>query len=173
RFSDSVGGKSEIDRLLPKYAKAATHGVPRLVIRDLDRDASCPGELVARLVPDKPNELCLRIAVREIESWLIADVEAFANLIPIRKSELPLNTDDIADPKRLILDAVRRRGGKSLQRQLLSRSGEQAFEGPEYASFMQRFATDCWDASKAIRDGRSASLTRSATRIEQFIRSLT
>jgi hypothetical protein len=172
RFSDSLGGKAEIDRLIPKYADAARFGIPRLVLRDLDHDAPCAGALVARLLAERADKLCLRIAIREIESWLMADIDAFVDAIPVRRSDIPRNTDHIADPKRLILDAVRRNGGKTLQRRLLSRDAYQAFEGPEYTTFMQQFAMTHWSAGRAIGGGRSASLTRSAARIEQFIQSL-
>ncbi len=172
RFSDYLGGKAEVDRLIPKYADAAKHGIARLVLRDLDNDEQCAGALVARLLPNSANKLCLRIAIREIESWLMADIEAFASAIPVRKSEILLNTDDIQNPKRFILDSVRRSGNRKLKRMLLSRDANQAFEGPEYTSFLQQFAMQKWSPDRAISGGRSVSLTRSASRIEQFIQSL-
>lgn len=71
------GGKAGVDDRIRAYNQAARHGL-WLVVRDLDRDAPCAGELVARLIGSPADLMCFRIAVRQVESWLLADGERVA-----------------------------------------------------------------------------------------------
>src|SRR5437899_1532862 len=70
-------GKGGINRNIAGYNNAARFA-PWLVVRDLDNDAACPAALVANLLPQPAAFMRFRIAVREIEAWLIADAEALA-----------------------------------------------------------------------------------------------
>ena len=65
-------GKGQIDAKLPAYNAAARHSA-WLVLRDLDFDAACAPALARAKLPRPAPFMAFRIAVREIEAWLLAD----------------------------------------------------------------------------------------------------
>ena len=67
-------GKANLRRALPGY-NAAAQGNPWLVLVDLDRDFDCAAALVADWLPAPSAYMRLRVVVREIEAWLLADRE--------------------------------------------------------------------------------------------------
>ena len=71
-----------------------------MVLTDLDMGECAPTLLNEwLLVPTHHNPL-FRVAVREVESWVLADRDRFAKFIGIRKTLVPVNADAIDDPKR-------------------------------------------------------------------------
>ncbi|MEO8714989.1 MAG: hypothetical protein ABI369_08245, partial [Acetobacteraceae bacterium] len=66
-------GKQSLDKRLKGLNAGVAYGKPVLVLRDLDHDAPCPAELVAKLLPARHPRLLLRICPRESEAWLMAD----------------------------------------------------------------------------------------------------
>jgi hypothetical protein len=67
----------------------AAAGVPFLVLTDLD-NAPCPPALLADWLPEGPHpNLMFRVAVREVEAWLIADRLALARFLRCRPRDVP------------------------------------------------------------------------------------
>ena len=82
----------------------SARGIPILVLTDLDR-GKCAPLLIADWLPNpKHNNLIFRVAVREIESWLLADRDSIAKFLGVSVSALPLNPDEILDPKALVIN---------------------------------------------------------------------
>ena len=77
---------------------------PVLIITDLD-DRHCPLALLEDWRGTRgvlPDNLLLRVAVREIESWVMADHEGMRSLIG-NKGKLPPEPDLLPDPKSHLL----------------------------------------------------------------------
>ena len=74
-----------------------------LIFTDLDR-VECPVALREDWLgsANVPVNLMLRIAVREVESWVLADHQAFRKLIG-QKGKLPPDPDSLSDPKQHLL----------------------------------------------------------------------
>jgi hypothetical protein len=73
---------------------------PLLLITDLDSWA-CPSKLRSEWLGSvaQPDKLAIRVAVREIEAWLLADHEAMEELLGKRVvSKLPVQADKVQDP---------------------------------------------------------------------------
>ena len=68
--------------------------MPVLMLTDLDT-AQCPMTLIEAWSRNNvvPNRLIIRVAVRQIESWLLADRESIANLLKVSLRRLPGNPD--------------------------------------------------------------------------------
>ena len=81
-------GKQRLDQSLGGYNAAAQHG-SWFVLRDLDTDADCAPSLQERLLATPSRGMTFRIAVHEVESWLIADHISFARYFPYRWGWLP------------------------------------------------------------------------------------
>jgi hypothetical protein len=83
-------GKSHLDKQLVGYNRAAKRG-PWLVLRDTDNDAGgCPLRLRLDLLPEPQHPaLCLRFAVRSLDAWILADVEAVAEQFSVSQGKVP------------------------------------------------------------------------------------
>ncbi len=66
-------GKSQFDRKLHNYNKAAYYQTNWLVLRDLDQDATCAPTLRVKKFKNIAPGMLLRIPVRAVEAWLLAD----------------------------------------------------------------------------------------------------
>lgn len=141
-------GKASLDRRLPGYCEAAKRA-PWFIMRDLDQDADCAPELLDRLVAEPPRSLCLRIAVREAESWLIADRERFARHLGVRPGRLPADPDRDPDPKRTIVNAARGSSRKAIREKVPPRPTAGRSTGEGYAESLAEFIDHAWQPNEA------------------------
>jgi len=102
-----AGGKGNIDRDLLKY-NSMGKGMPVVVLRDLDHDALCGAAFVSQLNVKRARWFRLRLAVRELESWVLADAPGLSKFMGIDAKWLPGNPDSEADPTRSLLDLAAR-----------------------------------------------------------------
>ncbi len=72
-----AAGISALDRSLAGLNVSARHRNPVLVLRDLDDDPRCASAVVRDLLPSRSPRCLVRICVREIEAWLMADRDAY------------------------------------------------------------------------------------------------
>jgi len=110
----------------------ASKGMPFLVLTDLDR-GECAPKLIAEwlAVPKHPN-LIFRVAVREVESWLLADRHAFAKFLGIKVGLVPRNVDEVQDAKRFLIDLSRRSPSRNLREAIPPPPGTTGRQGPDY-----------------------------------------
>lgn len=152
-------GKTRLDALIPALNGAAT-GTNWLILRDLDHDAHCPPALIPQLLAGRSRRprLSLRIPVRAIESWLLADAEAFGSAFSIPGKHIPERPDELDHPKRSLINACRRSRRHDVRRAMIPRprSGRQV--GPQYTSQIVQFTVTQWDPVRAAT--RSPSLAR-------------
>ena len=108
-------GFGYIKKNIQGFNKAA-QGSPYLVLTDLDQ-ADCPITLINNWLGGQakhPN-LIFRIAVREVESWLMADSKAFSDFFAVSGAKIPKNPDQILDPKRDLINLVRKSKNRKLR----------------------------------------------------------
>jgi hypothetical protein len=156
-------GKQALDRRLPGFAVAATHGGRILILRDFDSEAGCVGELVARLLPCRPTMLLLRIAVRAVEAWMMADRKGLADALRVTESTIPHEPEKLVQPKVAML---------LLGRASRSRAVRDVFHGSwqEQAGWLIEFAEEHWSVARACASGAAPSLTRAVDRVATLAR---
>lgn len=143
-----------------------------IVLLDLDNDASCAPEVLPNWLPAPSPLMCLRIAVREIESWILADRERFASYLGVPSALLPLNPETVADPKQTIVNLGRRSRRKAIREDLVPLEGSGQPVGPAYTSRMVEFIQDQnkgWRPEIAANS--CASLQRCIQSLTRFIES--
>jgi hypothetical protein len=136
-----------------------------IVLTDLD-SRECPLVLLEDWFgADRqcPQNLLLRIAVREIESWLLADHDAFEKLIG-KKGRLPADPDKLPDPKRHLLKLAHN-APRTVKDDLLPRKGAIAIQGIGYNRRLVEWVMAEWSPARAAR--RSPSLLRARTAIRE------
>jgi hypothetical protein len=158
-------GKSGVDRQLAGYNGSA-NGSPWLVLRDLDHDAGCAPAFLAACAFKPSRWMCFRIAVRELESWILADAEAFSAFYGVPLLALPEDPDGEADPTATIIRLVHKSRDAAVRRAVLPRPGSLVQVGPRYEDMLIEFGKEHWDLSRACN--RSDSLWRARRALRQL-----
>jgi hypothetical protein len=145
---------------------AAAKGKPFIVLTDLD-DAPCPAHLLAAWLTSAPSpNLIFRVAVREVESWLLADRQNFAEFLRIAERHMPHNPDAIPDPKAALIALARGSRLKDIRDSLLPRAGSTAKQGPGYNECLGTFVRKNWDVN--VASAQSPSLARALRCFKDF-----
>lgn len=139
----NTAGKSRLDKKIRGFNQAA-RGWYWLVLRDLDSDAACAPELMRRLLPDPAPHMALRIAVRSVEAWLMADAEALAAFLRISRSRIPADPESVLDPKAEMVRLASNSRSRILRQDMVPRPGSGARQGPGYAAQLAEFAQQHW-----------------------------
>lgn len=129
-----------------------------LLLTDLDQ-IDCPVALRNEWLGTRPvpDRLLLRIAVREIESWVLADHDAMRKLIGDR-GKLPPAPDELGDPKAFLLNMVRKYAPCDVKQDLLAERGAMASQGLGYNRRLVAWVKSDWSPDRAA--ARSPSLLR-------------
>lgn len=157
-------GFGGIKRDIRSYNQASRY-TPFLVLTDLDQKECAPVLVKEWITFEQHPNLIFRVAVREIESWLLADRESFASYAGIVKKNLPGNPDIIEDPKAFLLNIIRKSRKKSLKEDILPRY-EGDIIGPNYNARLSEFVMKYWDIDKAVKN--SPSLRKTYDHIKRF-----
>lgn len=142
-------GRSYVLQHLDRFNRGAAHGWIWFVLVDLDRKPDCAPELVAEMLPNPADGMCFRIAVREVEAWLLADRAGFAKWAGVRASLIPDDTEAIARPKERLVDIVRQSRHRERREAIVPREGSRGTEGPAYTSALAEFVATDWNAEAA------------------------
>ncbi len=151
--------KSKLSELL-KTAKK----VPVFLLTDLDL-AQCAPSLIKDWIGERPipDGMLFRVVVREIESWLLADVEGLSVFLGIPKDRFPEHPETSLDPKQLLLNIVRRYGSRTIKTELLPARNARAGIGIGYNATLTAFVRNEWNPQRAAT--RSDSLARTMRRL--------
>ena len=132
-------GKGYLRNHIVNYDRVARHR-PWCVLADLNHDASCAPSLMAQWLPQPAPLMRLRIAVREVEAWLLADAQRLAAFLSIPVSHVPISPEDLPDPKRTLVDLARRSRSRAIKQDMVPRPGTGRSVGPAYTSRIQESA---------------------------------
>lgn len=135
----------------------AAKGCPFLLLTDLDQH-ECPPELITDwLDPPKHAHFLLRVAVREVESWLLGDLAGLGAFLGIRKLPTIPNPEAVSDPKQQLLKLAMRCPSRQTRDALVWRdhSSGRHYQGPDYNGTLARYVASHWDLRAARRSCRS------------------
>lgn len=159
-------GKAFLRQRMVGYNHAARHS-PWIVLVDLDRDADCAPSLRAAWLPAPSPRLCFRIAVREVESWLMADAERLSEFLRVARSRLPRAPERIQDPKTEMVNLARNSRRRDIRDDMVPRPESGRSVGAAYASRLIEFVADRWRPDHAAR--RCESLRRAIECLRRLV----
>ncbi|MBM3485969.1 MAG: hypothetical protein FJX67_04965 [Alphaproteobacteria bacterium] len=164
-------GKGRLDNRIVGYNDAAQFA-PWLVARDLDHDAQCPAALARRLVPHPSTLMRLRIVVRSVEAWLMADTAGLAGTFGIAsESQVPPQPEALDDPKATLLGLLARSSRRDIRTAMVRYgAGGRLMIGPEYNTLFECFVAVASNPDAA--SSRADSLGRARRRLLEFAVSL-
>lgn len=145
----------------------AAHRTIWVVLTDLDHGYDCAPALLAAWLPAPAEGMNLRVAVRSIEAWFLADRSGIADFLGIPMARVPADPDSVHDPKGLMVDLARGSRRRAVRDALVptSRSGRRT--GPGYTGYLFDFVERLWDPRRA------AALSPSLDRCQRRLRELT
>lgn len=160
------GGYGYLKRILPRINNSAVKASPYLVLTDLDKN-ECPLALMSEWLayPKHPN-LIFRVAVKEVEAWLLAHREAFAQFLGVSVDLIPGNVDSISDPKQLLIEITRKSNKRSLREAIIPSKNSTAKIGRDYNGQLIQFVQQNWQVE--IAKTHSKSLERAVNAIIRF-----
>src|SRR5262249_10678899 len=120
------------------------YGAPWLVLRGLDRDATCAPELVAKLLPKPGRLMCFRIAVRAVEAWLLSDREQVSRSLGLSRNRIPTDSEQLENPKGDLVSLARLSRFRAIREDMVPAAGTTAQVGPAYTSRIIEFARSLW-----------------------------
>jgi hypothetical protein len=145
----------------------AAKGTPFFVLTDLDRYDCPPALMKDWLSIAKHPNLIFRIAVREVESWLLADRIHFSRFLGVNEKLIPKGVDDnIVDPKLFLLKIAQKSRYSELKKDLLPPINSNRKIGPNYNGRLTEFVVTKWDPH--LGQQYSNSLDKAMNAIKKF-----
>lgn len=170
RIAVRMGGKGNtyLKTRFPELANVSRR-LPVLLLTDLDR-LPCAPHLVQSWAGAHPvpENLLFRVVVREIETWLMADLSGFSSFFRIPMEKLDRHPEDLPDPKRKLLSLIGKYAKADIKRALLPAKGVRAPIGPGYNDVLRAFVRDEWSPERAAAS--SDSLDRVRRRLARLAR---
>ncbi len=157
-------GNQPLRAKIRNYSELAVR-YPVIVLTDLDSTV-CPPRLVQAWFgrTEIPSKLVFRVAVREIEAWVMADRHAFARFLGISPDLIVRNPETLADPKSELI-SVARGAKRKVREMIVPESGSRAAIGREYNEALCEFVDNHWDPDAASNS--APSLSRALDRLRQ------
>jgi hypothetical protein len=161
----SKHGRDHLKQSVPRFNRAARfHAF--IILADLEGDECAPGVIEDWLPQGRHPNLVLRVAVRKVESWLLADREGLAKFLAVPLNRVPIQPDTVQDGKQLMIQIAGRSRLRSIREDLVPVPGSTSRVGRNYAGQMSRFVLESWNVDRAVE--HSPSLTRAVTAIQDF-----
>jgi hypothetical protein len=163
-------GKERLIRQLGAYNYAARRS-PWVVLMDFDREPECLPSYHRTLLPNPSSSLCFRLAVRAVEAWLLADRQRFGMFFGVSEARLPLNPDELPNPKSALVGIAHHSRKKEIRESLVPRADSGRLVGPGYSSWIISYIQDRdkgWRPDVAA--GSSDSLARCKACIFRLLR---
>jgi len=158
-------GFGYIKRTINGFNKTAG-GMPYLVLTDLD-EYSCPKALLnSWLSAPLHRNMLFRVAVREVESWVLADRTNIASYLSVAKQKIPQRPDELEDPKQFLINLARKSRKRTIREGIAPLPFSTAKIGRDYNGLLTAFVATNWKLANA--KDNSVSLSRAVKRISEF-----
>lgn len=152
-FPKVTGGFGAIKTRCPAFLEMARSDLYTLTLTDLDR-AVCPSRLIGDwFFPGQgeggtlPPQTVFRIAVREVESWILADRDGLAEFLGIPKANFSKDPETLPDPKEHLFGVLRSKARKKKFLDMLPTGS--AHIGPTYNDVLCEFINTTWSIDRA------------------------
>lgn len=160
-----AGGFGWIKKKIEGFNDAAK-GMPYLVLTDLDTSECAPVLIGEWLNAPKHPNLLFRVAVREIEAWLLGCRKSFAAFLGVPDSRIPADVEGISNPKQFVVNLARHSRKRDIRVALVPEDGSTAKVGPDYNGRLMHFVETSWDP--AVAKAYSPSLRKTIDALDRF-----
>ena len=131
----------------------AARFIQYIILTDLD-DIECPPTFIENWIPFKKSpSLLFSIAVREAESWLLADRKSFADFFGISKARITKDPESINDIKQYIVSLVQHSKKRTIREGLLPKGTARV--GILYNALLEQYIVSSWNTYEAAISSKS------------------
>ena len=162
-------GKTALRQRINGYNNAARHA-PWVVLVDLDNDADCAPPICDEWIPAPAPNLCFRIAVREVEAWLMADAQTLARYLGVELGKIATEPEKLERPKDAMVDLARRSRRRDIREDMVPREKSGRRVGPAYASRLIEYVREHWRPKVAAE--RAESLQRAIHCLHKLVKTV-
>ena len=157
-------GSGYLRSKMDSWCQMAHHQIV-VLLTDLDR-VDCVVQLRNNWLGNRslPKNLLLRVAVREVESWVLADGEALSSLLG-KIVIAPRDPDALPDPKQALLNLART-APRSVREDLVKVVDGKVSQALGYNARVADWIQTAWSPARAAV--RSPSLARTRARIQDL-----
>lgn len=159
-------GNNYIRQKLTAFNNASRY-VPYIILTDLDANP-CPVQLVSNwfqgITPSR--NLVFRVAIKEVESWILADRDNFAGYLRVSSVRIPVSTETLANPKEFVVELAKHARKRDIRDAIVPPAGSCAKRGRDYNGALVRFIYKSWDYDAAAL--HSDSLDRMLKTLRRF-----
>jgi hypothetical protein len=136
-----------------------------LVFLDGDElGTTCPSDAINNWFETRqPENVYIRFAFHEVESWLLADKDNLAAFLNLSVQAIPTVGDNVQNTKELLVRLARRSRSREIVQDLVPRSGFSSAVGPAYNARLSEFIQTSWDVRAAAAENES--LARACRRV--------
>jgi hypothetical protein len=138
-----------------------------IVLVDLDTDFDCAPDAKTAWLSTPADLMCFRVAVHELEAWLLADRERMASFLGISVDLVPQTPDEIVDPKLALINLARGARSRDVREDIVPDPSSGHTEGPAYTARMIEFIGNHWRPDVAAPN--SPSLHRCIVAIRSLV----
>lgn len=162
-------GKPALRTRMNGFNNAARHA-PWMVLVDLNGEEDCAPPLRQNWLPAPSPLLCFRVAVRQVEAWLMADAEALATYLSVARNRIPGDPESLPNAKVALVNVARRSRRTAIRQDMVPREGSGRSVGPAYTSRLIEYAETRWRPAVAAQG--SDSLRGAIACLERLIGAL-
>lgn len=142
--------------------------VPVFLIVDLDVPSPCPADVRLTWFGGASQPMMLfRLAVMEVESWILADRQRTSALLGVASHRIPISCDDIPNPKEFVVSLARSSRHANVKTDIVPARDSTAKVGPAYNARLAAFVDRLWDPVDAAQS--SVSLAKAIHRLRYLI----
>ena len=158
-------GRSYIEKKVNNFNQAAKR-TAYLVLADLNTDICPPALITHWFNAPKHHNLLFNVAVKEVESWVLADRAGLASFFGVSKQRIPIGVEKIDHSKEFLINLARRSRNRLIREDIVPRTGSTARIGPNYNARLAYFVENNWSIDAACEN--SESLARTVKRLREF-----
>ncbi len=142
-------GNTKFRSKLSALMKSAALNRPVVLITDLDAKVCAPA-LVSDWLEGKvlPEYVGFRVAVREIESWILADRQGFSDFLGIAETLVPARPEALPNPKTSLLKLAEK-SRAAVAKDIIIPAGARQSKGIGYNRVLASFIETTWDPKAA------------------------
>lgn len=127
----------------------AAKAVPFVLFTDLDR-YDCAPSLIADWLPHGCHRnLVFRVAVREVEAWLLADRQGLAGYFRVNQVRVPRDPESLIDAKAAVVALARRSTIRAYREDVVPQRRTTVNQGPNYNARLLDFVNQRWNVQAA------------------------
>jgi hypothetical protein len=155
---NQMGGRSKIQKKAADLNAAKE--LTSVVLVDLDKD-SCPPTLIGQWLPDgrSPNFL-LRVTVRAVEAWLLADRNNAADFLGIPLKDMPKHPESLDDPCQTLVNLARKSKKRHIREDIVpDPKNKSAQMGKGYNERLSEYVYKAWSIEAALEHAPSLNRT--------------